>query len=231
MGTSNYYLGIMIISLAIAIYNLNLSSEASGLQCTQVVQMSYDTYLQYNKTLEAQANRTVRFLQPNTTQYDVRVNATNSYPVFNLLIAIIYLTIMGLSLYMALLISYMSNQLPEDFLNVSWCKRFLACFCKVFPLFIILAHWGAMIFILILWYFLFSKQCDHSISTGILAVAPPTYYNNMFVLNIVNSSVWVALHYGGAIIREMLYQEPFMYMPYFGSKSLFAQICLKKLGP
>ena len=43
------------------------------------------------------------------------------------------------------------------------------------------------------------------------------YRKDVEILNLVNSIIWILLHYGGSIIREMTYQEPFMYSPDTGT--------------
>jgi hypothetical protein len=48
------------------------------------------------------------------------------------------------------------------------------------------------------------------------------YFTDSTVLNMVTSCLCVPIHYGGAIIRKVVYKEPFMYSP----SSLFF-----RLGP
>ena len=57
------------------------------------------------------------------------------------------------------------------------------------------------------------------------------FYKVHRTLNIVNSIVWILLHYGGAIIRAMTYVEPFMYSPEVGNPNFFKTLMLKRLGP
>ena len=55
--------------------------------------------------------------------------------------------------------------------------------------------------------------------------------NDFEILNLVNSIIWILLHYGGSIIREMTYQQPFMYSPDTGAPNCCRTLFLKKLGP
>ena len=55
------------------------------------------------------------------------------------------------------------------------------------------------------------------------------YRKDVEILNLVNSIMWVLLHYGGSIIREMTYQEPFMYSPDTGAPNCCRTLFLKKL--
>ena len=57
------------------------------------------------------------------------------------------------------------------------------------------------------------------------------YEGDVKVLNLVNSIAWILLHYGGAVVRDMTYQEPFMYSPDTGEPNCFRTLFLKKLGP
>jgi hypothetical protein len=238
MSNTKYYLALSVFSLAIGIYNLSASSEGKTMTCYSLVEMDYETYLQYNKTLannNAGTTTGLRFIQGDPTPtyelYIVKVTSSNIYSSLNMLIAIGYMVILVLSLYLTVVISYMANQLPEDFINVGKWKRFFSCFCKIFPIMIILLHWLLLVLILALWMMVLTKTCKTSESTTQLGVTAGMYYNNVLVLNIVNTAIWILLHYGGATLREILYQEPFMYMPYVGSKNACCVILLRKLGP
>ena len=57
------------------------------------------------------------------------------------------------------------------------------------------------------------------------------YRKDVEILNLVNSIIWILLHYGGSIIREMTYQGPFMYSPDTGAPNCCRTLFLKKLGP
>jgi hypothetical protein len=210
------------------------------MNCFQTVEMDYETYLEYNNTIaNTDASTALRFLQSETTDttetdtqlYEVDVEKSNIYPTLNSIIAILYIIIMILSLYMSIVISYLSNQLPEDFLNVSKWKRFIACFCKIFPVLIIMIHWLLLIILLAVWVMVMTKQCKTSESTTQIGISSGMYYQNVVVLNIVTTCAWIILHYGGAILREIVYGEPFMYMPYVGSKNSCLVVMLRRLGP
>lgn len=238
MSSTKYYLALSVISLAIAVYNLSGSSEGKTMTCFSTVEMDYETYLQYNKTIAIKnggtTTGTVRFLQidtPPTELYKVDVTSSNIYSSLHMLMAIGYFAIMGLSLYVTIVVSYLSNQLPEDFIEVSKWKRFFSCFCKIFPIIIILLHWLLLFLVLALWMLILTKNCKTSKSETALGVTPGMYYNHVIVLNIVTTIIWILLQYGGATLREILYQEPFMYMPYVGSKNACCVFFLRKVGP
>ena len=50
---------------------------------------------------------------------------------------------------------------------------------------------------------------------------PKQFAKDVNTLNLVNSGIWVLIHYGGGIFREIVYQEPFMYSPDIGTTSAF----------
>jgi hypothetical protein len=244
MGSSVYYLSLAVATVAIGIFNFNGSSEGKPLTCYNIQEMDYTTYVDFNNTMNNIKNGNtsrLRFIQSATTAttsttdptqqiYTVNVPTSNIYTLIATIIAIIYLIITGLSLYMAGVIYFMSNQLPEDFMKVGMCKKCVAIFCKIIPVVIVLLHWLILILVIVLWVMLMMKQCQIATSTLIFGVNPKSFYNNIYVLNIVNSCIWILLHYGGAIFREVVYQEPFMYVPDPEKFNLLRCLC-KKLGP
>jgi hypothetical protein len=228
MSNSKYYLSVSVVCIAITIYNFNMSSTGKLMTCYQNVSMDNTTYSEYEKSLGSSAT-----IQSNYSDgyYQVLQQGTNIYPSLNTITGIIYLTIMIICLFLSVIISYMSNLLPEDFISISKFKKILICLTKIFPVLIILLHWVILFIILAFWFMIFSNECNYSTSTTLYGISSGMYFQNILVLNLVNSCLWILLHYGGAVLREILYEEPFMYMPYVGSKNKYAVIILKKLGP
>jgi hypothetical protein len=274
LGSPLYYVCLSAACLAMVIYNFNISSSSSHLQCFSIEKGSIATANQYYDTLgsnetkifiealtglglndtipvkELDTNKKetetpvarvetlpdqLRFLQQKSQTSQTQVEQQYSIPKLkpNKLgpvqkaIGIIYIIILILSLFLTLIIGYMSDMVPEDFLKVGKIKMLLACCCKVFPLIIIFVHWIAFILIIVEWGFLGSKECIKSNNI----VDPDKYYTESFTLNIVTSAFWIVIHYFGAIMREIMYQEPFMYAPDVGQPSFFRQFFLKRLGP
>ena len=226
MSNTKYYLALSVCCLAIVIYNLSLFIEGNTMICYESTRMNNATYQEYLKTL---GNSTVENQSYSNGFYQVNVLTSNIYPMLCIVISIAYVLIMNLSLYLALVINYMSNQLPEDFLNIGKWKKYFSCFCKIFPIFIILCHWLVLLLITAIWLLVISKKCSYSKSSTQIGITTGMYFQNIVVLNLVNTFVWILLHYGGAILKEVIYQDPFMYNPYVGSSQVFN--VLKKLGP
>lgn len=164
---------------------------------------------------------------PNTT-YPVPEPAENQYKSLQTATGAVYVIEFILSVIISMIINYMSNLVPEDFEKISKVKIIFACFCKLIPLLIIFLHWIVFIIIIVDWGFLGTKACQKSLHTIDGEIYhPEQYYNNSFTLNIVNTVLWFFLHYTGPLIRDMIYQEPFMY----SHKEKGANYCLKNLGP
>lgn len=232
--SSTYYLVLTCICLAIGIYNFSTSSSGKNLNCYNLEQMDYATYLKYNETFSNSSNTSSYYSSTgnsNSTIYTVKVSTSNLYSTTSTVIGILYLIITVFSVFLAVLINYLANQLPEDFLNMGRCKRWIAASCKILPLVNIVIHWIIFILIIVMWTGIASSTCIYSTSTqqGVL-VNSDQYFINVRVLNIVNSCLWLLIHVGGMIIKEIVYQEPFNYWPEIGGSKVLTFFC-KTLGP
>ena len=194
--SSFYYLGVGVVSLAISIYNFEISSKGNGVKTTD----------------------------------SAGLDASNIFPTIGLILAISYIIILVLSIFLSCVINALSNQLPEDYLNMGKCKRFLACFCKIFPPLLIILSWINFILIIVIWIMLVVNK-DYKYTDEKTGTENTDYEGDVKVLNLVNSIAWILLHYGGAVVRDMTYQEPFMYSPDTGEPNCFRTLFLKKLGP
>lgn len=194
--SSFYYLGVGVVSLAISIYNFEVSSKGNGVKTTDAAGL----------------------------------DASNIFPTIGLILAISYIIILVLSIFLSCVINALSNQLPEDYLNMGKCKRFFACFCKIFPPVLIILSWINFILIIVIWIMLVVNK-DFKYTDEKTGTENTDYEGDVKVLNLVNSIAWILLHYGGAVVRDMTYQEPFMYSPDTGEPNCFRTLFLKKLGP
>ncbi len=218
MGNAKYYLALAVASLAIGIYNFATKSDATGLQC-----FTYEkkTQTEYDEYLKSIANSTVPTLPANKT-IDAGLNSVWNVPVsggttlasVQMILAFVYLILCVLSFLLSLVIYSMENQVPDDFLKMGKCKRIIAVLCKILPMLFIIIHWVCCMIIVVLWILLITGNCEISRSTTPGDIRnKDKYYNDSLVLNIVTSCLWVLIQYGGAIIREVVYKEPFMYSP------------------
>lgn len=229
-----YYLGLTVASLSVGIYNFSMFSSGSSLQCYSVNQMDTVTFQAFQASFLAQnVTPPVGILnKDDPTVYDVKVQSGNLLGLLAMIVAFSYALIMIISLVLCLIIKNMSNQLPEDFLKISGCRRCMAAFCKILPPVLIIVHWIIGLVIVGIWAMLLMKACIISTSStpGALVVESQ-FFNDINTLNIVNSGIWVLIHYGGGIFREIVYQEPFMYSPDIGKTSAFKSLIMRKLGP
>jgi hypothetical protein len=238
MGNSKYYLALTVATLSVGIYNFASSSEGAKLQCFSISSMTYQEYKAYNDSI-ANATTKVPILPANITLdagensvYDVPMAGSNIINMLQIVIAFAYIAVCGLSILLAAVIWWMENMVPDDFLNISKCKKACAILCKVIPPFLIFAHYIILIVIIIVWIMIVTGGCVMSVSNvpGIV-VNKDKYSTDSKVLNIVTTCIWFLIHYGGAIVRDVVYQEPFMYSPVIGDQSVVKVIFLKKLGP
>jgi hypothetical protein len=194
-GIIYYYFSITISFLALAIYNLNTSSLANGLQCYTFVQMDSITFASYvysfgNETnlilknlteLEYKLNGkiTLFFEEENSSfssnssnssfssfsSFSVPIEKNNIYSGLQKGIGIIYLILVIINSLLIFSLKIMSNLTPEDFQKMSKCRMIFGMLCKLIPVFNILLHWIILILIFVNWAFIAAKACDKTIGT------------------------------------------------------------------
>lgn len=220
--SSFYYLGIGVVSLAMTIYNFEKASQTGDYTLLKNVTKT-------NITDKKDANGD--FIEITYNELD---ESTNAIVPLLYIIAIVFLLFLVLSLYMSCIINSFSNLLPEDFLTMSKCKAAVTCLCKIIPPIFLILSWLNLILIVVVWILYvvyFKSKIDDKLKYKI-EPQPNSVSNDVLILNIVNSVVWFVTHYGGSIIREMTYIEPFMYSPDTGeTPNCFRTLMIKKLGP
>ena len=227
--SSLYYVGVGVVSLSMSIYNFNTMGESNNQTCYVSKSMTYDELKNYYNSI---AQPLPVHIKNNGTKYSEKVQESNPYKTFCLLVGIVYIILLAMSLFLACITNYLSNQLPDDYIKMGTCKKFLACFCKLLPPCFIILSWLNLIFFIVVWIFILSKKCKYSTTMTPGKLINPDYFFKVHrTLNIVNSIVWILLHYGGAIIRAMTYVEPFMYSPEVGNPHFCKTLMLKRLGP
>lgn len=227
--SSLYYLGVGVISLGMGIYNFDVYGSGSSISCRKELIFNNHTKGDYC----SQPNVTVD-TDPfcGTDSMVGTEEETNTYRIIIIIIAIVYMVLLAMSIFLALTINVLSNQTPEDFIKIGCCKKFFACFCKIFPPIFIILSWVNFILIVVCWALIATGICEHCRSTDALhPKSDPFYYDKVKDLTIVNTIFWVILHYGGAIVRAMTYVEPYMYNPEVGNPHCCKSLLFKKLGP
>lgn len=220
--SSFYYLGIGVVSLAMTIYNFEKASQTGDYTLLQNVTKT---------NITDQKDENGEFIK--ITYFELE-ETTNAIVPLLYIIAIVFLLFLVLSLYMSCIINSFSNLLPEDFLTMSKCKAAVTCLCKIIPPIFLILSWLNLILIVVVWIlyvvYLVSKVGEEP--KYHFQPEPNSVLDDVLTLNIVNSVVWFFTHYGGSIIREMTYIEPFMYSPDTGeTPNCFRTLMIKKLGP
>jgi hypothetical protein len=244
-----YYLYLSAITLALSIYNFEIANEGKELECFKPQTMSESEFGQYVDSFKQRVNTTddefralfnLKLLYPidnfndthKTDNFTVAVYQGNQYKPLVELIAIFYIVIVALAIILAFLTFKMADMVPDDFINISKFKLFFACFCKILPMMLVILHYIILVIIIVIWGFNGTKSCYLSASPlpGVLK-NPTYYYQQVLILNIVTTIFWMLIHFGGAIIRDATYQEPYMYAPMVGKSGTCSYVILKKLGP
>ena len=232
--SSLYYLGVGVFSLASTIYNFEMFTEGKNVTCYSCKLMNSTEYANFvsRSGLNDSDVAECQFKESTTSYRAVLVEQTDLYKILALVIAIMYLLLLVLGLYMSCITNAFSNQTPDDFLKMGTCKQFFACFCKIFPPVILIISWVNFIIIIVYWILYVSEYCPEAIDRSPTASLDYSKYRKKHIpLLIVNSVIWLCLHCGGSIIREMTYIEPFMYNPDTGAPNCFRTFMLKKFGP
>jgi hypothetical protein len=171
----------------------------------------------------------------NNKYYDVTLEQANTLRPIQTGIAILYLTMSILSLFLCIIIKPLEDMIPEDFIDVGVFKRIFAMLCKIIPIFFIIMHWFILIMIVIEWIFIGLNNCQTSVdikNKDNVILNPKKYFVDSYTLNVVTSSFWLIIHYFGTILKDMIYQEPFMYWPEIDKKKRGCVMkVFKKLGP
>ena len=222
--SSFYYLGIGVFSLAMTIYNFEKASQIGDYTL-----LKNQTQIETRNISYANGS-----IIPKEFPYIEKVETTNAIEPLLYIIAIVFLLFLVLSLYMSCIINSFSNLLPEDFLTMSKCKAAVTCLCKIIPPIFLILSWLNLILIVVVWilYAVYFKDESKDYPKYQFEPRSDSVSEDVLILNIVNSVIWFVTHYGGSIIREMTYIEPFMYSPDTGeTPNCFRTLMIKKLGP
>lgn len=227
-----YYFIITILTLAIAIFNLSISSTGSNYKCYQLKTMTEGEYASYKElNTDTTAPTASTKVENNVTYYIVPTSGSNLYNSVAMVIGILYLIIMALSVLLSLILLWLSDLVPEDFVNMGWFKKWTAIVTKIFPPLIVLVHWVVFILIIVFWIGIGIGTCEVSQpATAEYGFNSLKYHDDCITLQIVNSVIFFCLHYVAAIVKDMIYIEPFMYSPIIGKPNI-VDYALKTVGP
>ena len=231
VGGVLYYVMLFSIGLSVAIYNFSTSSAGNAVTCYAVEKPDGATEVP-NATAATTSDTTNSTVAASITLSGGAsgTKTSNLLALMQIIIAICYIIIASLSIILVLIINNMANMVPDDFLAIGSCKRFLASFTKICPPLFILIHYVIFIIIAIIWILTLIGTCSYSVPTGSTYFDATKYFKQTQITNLVTSIIWFFLHFVGAIIRDIVYQEPFMFSPTIGKPTFFGS-CIKKVGP
>ena len=245
MNQCMLYLIVSIFSIAVAIFNFTAYNKASSIQCftettdeTPIVPPADPAtrrlvdFMVSKSTETADSLRDLQDKVPTVTQ----VKESESYSTMIILIALVYIIIFCLALFLSLLLACMSDLIPEDFADAGILKKSAGLLCKILPKLNLILHYVALLLILIVWILQLTKSCNFSKPILEDGTSPAkydryAYYGDITLVAIVDSIAWVILQYGVAIFRNMIYTEPFMYAPVKGNSSAVIKVVWSSVGP
>ncbi|CAI2382177.1 unnamed protein product [Moneuplotes crassus] len=130
----------------------------------------------------------------------------------------LYFVMAALSLIAALLLNRFLVKTPDDFASLGFCDKILGCTLKLIPGLQVLLHYIMAILIIIQWIQILLAGCSDS------------YGTNALILNCICTFFFCLIHCGGAYIKGIIYQDPFLYRPDEPETSCMGIMC-RKLGP
>lgn len=158
------------------------------------------------------------------------VESNSQVSAVSLGIGILYIILVFFVLCLLALVAKFDGMFPTKFYNLGCCDGLMGRCVKCFQRFIIIIHYITAILILTLWILIGSGQCEAGMSNTTKIVSKKIL-DDVKTGNIVNTVVWIVLHFGGFFIRGCLYYEPFMYDPDPSEGAQFVTYCFKKCGP
>lgn len=227
-----YYFSLTVLTIGIAIFNFSISSNGNDLTCYSVSKLDENSYQEFIKINDPSKLPGIYFEEKDGVRtYTVPVQGSNTYSSLATIIGLMYIIISGLSFLLMLIFAWMSDMVPDDFLNISWFKKFLAVTTKLFPPLIVIISWVIGILVIVLWILVGIGSCKISTpATATFNFNPLLFQSKVITLQIVNSAVWFLFHFIFAVIKSMVYIEPFMYAPIIGEPNALDYV-LKVLGP
>ena len=117
---------------------------------------------------------------------------------------------------MVLLILYFGRFLPKDFAKLGRILNCMGIWLKLLPKFIILLHYVIFILILVVIGQVANGSCAKSqiIDSDTNLPEDTNMQKDATILAGIISGMWVLMHFGGYVIRSLLYVDPFLLDPY-----------------
>ena len=116
-----YYFSLSLISIGIAIFNFSISSNGNDLTCYGISRLNEASYNEFIKITDPKTLPNLYVEEKDGIKtYVVPIKGSNSYSTLATIIALMYVIILGLSFLLMLIFVWMSDMVPDDFLNINW---------------------------------------------------------------------------------------------------------------
>ena len=147
-------------------------------------------------------------------------------------IGIVYLTCFACAFLFFFFMLYYSGKIPKDFTKMGRIARLFGCLVRRFVKAIVLLHYIILILLLVLIGQVGSgtgQKCTHIMPDGTPKLGEA--YTQGVILILVLSFFWMLLHFGGAVVKSIMYVDSYIFEPDDATEIRVFRILLKKLGP
>ncbi|CAG9310143.1 unnamed protein product [Blepharisma stoltei] len=160
-------------------------------------------------------------------------DTSTSYTAIAIVLAFIYISEIGLLFILILFLYYFSNLDIAKFAKLGWCQRCGGKLSKCFPYLIVLAHYAALILVLVEILLVFGlKNCEQAMhndtASGDCKIGQLQTEGEAYAIVVV--ILWACMHIIGGFIRRNVYYDSFFYQPEDKSK-VWKNWCFVKCGP
>ena len=122
--------------------------------------------------------------------------------------------------------------LPKDFAKMGRILNCSGALLKIFPKLIILLHYIILILIIVVIGQVGSNNCKESARVGSNGLPEKTSMHDEGVILVsIISPIWLLMHFGGTVVRSMLYVDPFLLDPYDPKGNKIYRILCQTCGP
>ncbi|CDW75200.1 UNKNOWN [Stylonychia lemnae] len=143
-----------------------------------------------------------------------------------------YATLVALNSIIFLILLYFSKFLPRDFAKMGRILNCIGALLKIFPKLMILLHYIICILILVIIGQVGNGSCKNSYTIDSDGLPKETkMQSDGVILVLILSSLWILMHFGGSIVRSMIYIDPFLADPYDPTANRFYRLICQTFGP
>ena len=205
----HYYFILSLMFLCVGVYSFTYYSTYGSDVCTSVSTSSTSASNSTNSTTAAASTATSSASGSTASTSSAPTTTTIAYVA-----AIMYLVDFVFAFLAFAGLVFFAQKIPKDFGKMGLILRLLGCIVKLFLKIVSLVH--LILFFLVLGMIAMvmtgtGKTCTHTGSTGIVSVGDS--YEKGVVLALVLAIFWFLIHIGAAIIKSLIYIDPFLFEP------------------